>query len=330
MEESRREGQPVVSRETARRVFRIEAEAIAGLSNRLDARFDRAVEILFACKGRVVVTGMGKSGLIGRKISATLASTGTPSLFLHPAEALHGDLGMLVRDDAVLAISYGGENEEMVALLETLKRLGVKLVTLTGSTGSTLATASDVVLDISVKEEACSLNLAPTASTAATLAMGDALAIALLDRRGFGPDEFAALHPGGRLGKKLQRVENLMRTGDAVPRVDVTAKMPDVIYEMSRKGLGMTTVIEPGGRLAGILTDGDLRRLMLKLPDHTLEMNAAECMTRNPVTIAGRELASTALHLMEQKKITSVVVVNEGGQVAGVLHLHDLWTLQMF
>jgi len=330
VEESRREGQPVVSRETARRVFRIEAEAIAGLSNRLDARFDRAVEILFACKGRVVVTGMGKSGLIGRKISATLASTGTPSLFLHPAEALHGDLGMLVRDDAVLAISYGGENEEMVALLETLKRLGVKLVTLTGSTGSTLATASDVVLDISVKEEACSLNLAPTASTAATLAMGDALAIALLDRRGFGPDEFAALHPGGRLGKKLQRVENLMRTGDAVPRVDVTAKMPDVIYEMSRKGLGMTTVIEPGGRLAGILTDGDLRRLMLKLPDHTLEMNAAECMTRNPVTIAGRELASTALHLMEQKKITSVVVVNEGGQVAGVLHLHDLWTLQMF
>lgn len=319
-----------MSRETARRVFRIEAEAIAGLSNRLDARFDRAVEILFACKGRVVVTGMGKSGLIGRKISATLASTGTPSLFLHPAEALHGDLGMLVRDDAVLAISYGGENEEMVALLETLKRLGVKLVTLTGSTGSTLATASDVVLDISVKEEACSLNLAPTASTAATLAMGDALAIALLDRRGFGPDEFAALHPGGRLGKKLQRVENLMRTGDAVPRVDVTAKMPDVIYEMSRKGLGMTTVIEPGGRLAGILTDGDLRRLMLKLPDHTLEMNAAECMTRNPVTIAGRELASTALHLMEQKKITSVVVVNEGGQVAGVLHLHDLWTLQMF
>jgi len=319
-----------VSRDTARRVFRIEAEAIGGLLDRLDERFDRAVEILLGCKGRVVVTGMGKSGLIGRKISATLASTGTPSLFLHPAEALHGDLGMLVREDAVLAISYGGENEEMVALLETIKRLGVRLVTLTGNPGSTLAAASDVVLDISVKEEACSLNLAPTASTTAALAMGDALAVTLLERRGFGPDQFAALHPGGRLGKKLQRVENLMRTGDAIPRVDTAARMPDVIYEMSKKGLGMTTVVENGNRLAGILTDGDLRRMMLKQKDHTLEMSAGECMTRNPVTIAAQELASTALNLMEQKKITAVVVVDAARQVQGVLHIHDLWTLQMF
>ncbi len=319
-----------MSRDTARRVFRIEAEAIGGLLDRLDERFDRAVEILLGCKGRVVVTGMGKSGLIGRKISATLASTGTPSLFLHPAEALHGDLGMLVREDAVLAISYGGENEEMVALLETIKRLGVRLVTLTGNPGSTLAAASDVVLDISVKEEACSLNLAPTASTTAALAMGDALAVTLLERRGFGPDQFAALHPGGRLGKKLQRVENLMRTGDAIPRVDTAARMPDVIYEMSKKGLGMTTVVENGNRLAGILTDGDLRRMMLKQKDHTLEMSAGECMTRNPVTIAAQELASTALNLMEQKKITAVVVVDAARQVQGVLHIHDLWTLQMF
>ena len=233
-----------MSRETARRVLRIEAQAIEGMLARLDERFERAVELLFQCKGRVVVTGMGKSGLIGRKIAATFSSTGTPSLFLHPAEALHGDLGMLVREDVLLAISYSGETEEIIALLDTVKRLSIPLVTLAGNPRSTLAAASDVVLDISVKEEACTLNLAPTASTAASMAMGDALAIALLECRGFGPADFAILHPGGRLGKKLQRVESLMHSGDAVPRVHVNTKMPDVIYEMSQKGLGMTTVVE--------------------------------------------------------------------------------------
>ncbi len=319
-----------MSLETAKRVLRIEAEAIQSVLRRLDARFEQAVEVLFQCKGRVVVTGMGKSGLIGRKIAATFASTGTPSLFLHPAEALHGDLGMLVREDVLLAISYGGETEEIIALLETIKRLNVRLVTLTGNPRSTLAAASDVVLDISVEEEACSMNLAPTASTTASLAMGDALAIALLERRGFGPGDFAALHPGGRLGKRLMRVENLMHTGNDVPRVATATKMPDVIYEMSRKGLGMTTVVEDSDRLLGILTDGDLRRVMQQRKGETFELTAADCMTRNPVTIAPHELASMALDLMERRKITSVVVVDAERRVCGVVHLHDLWTLELF
>ncbi len=319
-----------MSLETAKRVLRIEAEAIKGLLSRLDARFEQAVELLFQCKGRVVVTGMGKSGLIGRKIAATFSSTGTPSLFLHPAEALHGDLGMLVREDVLLAISYGGETEEIIALLETTKRLNIRMVTLTGNPRSTLAAGSDVVLDVSVKEEACSLNLAPTASTAASMALGDALAMALLERRGFGVGDFAALHPGGRLGKKLQRVEALMHTGDDVPRVNVAAKMPDVIYEMSQKGLGMTTVVENSNRLAGIITDGDLRRLMQKRKGQTFELTAGECMTRDPVTIAPTELAGAALNLMEQRKITSVVVVDSEKRVQGVVHLHDLWTLELF
>ena len=319
-----------MSLDTARRVLRIEAEAIKGLLDRLDARFDRAVELLFQCKGRVVVTGLGKSGLIGRKIAATFSSTGTPSLFLHPAEALHGDLGMIVRDDVLLVISYSGETPEIISLLDTAKRLGIRLVTLTGSPRSTLARESEVVLDISVKEEACSLNLAPTASTTAALAMGDALAIALLERRGFGPDDFAALHPGGRLGKQLQRVENLMHSGDDLPHVTLSARMPDVIYEMSKKGLGMTTVVDEKEGLAGILTDGDLRRLMLKNKGATFDLAVADFMTRNPVTIGPHELASAALHLMEQRKITSVVVTDSDRRVLGVLHIHDLWTLELF
>ena len=319
-----------MSLETAKRVLRIEAEAIEGLLKRLDARFEKAVELLGQCKGRVVVTGMGKSGLIGRKIAATFSSTGTPSLFLHPAEALHGDLGVLVREDVLLSISYGGETEEIVALLDTLKRLSIPLVTLTGNPRSTLAAASEVVLDISVREEACSLNLAPTASTAASMAMGDALAMALLERRGFTAGDFAALHPGGRLGKKLQRVENMMHKGQDVPRVPIGAKMPDVIYEMSQKGLGMTVVVENSDRLAGIVTDGDLRRLMQKRKGETFELTAGDCMTRNPVTIAPDELASAALNLMERRKITSVVVVDRERRVCGVVHLHDLWTLELF
>ncbi len=319
-----------MSLETAKRVLRIEAEAIEGLVARLDARFEQAVELLLKCPGRVVVTGMGKSGLIGRKMAATFASTGTPSLFLHPAEALHGDLGMLVREDVLLAISYGGETEEILALLETAKRLRVPLVTLTANARSTLAAASEIVLDIGVKEEACSLNLAPTASTAASMAMGDALAIALLERRGFSAGDFAVLHPGGRLGKKLLRVENLMHAGDALPRVDASTRMPDVIYEMSAKGLGMTTVVADGNRLAGVITDGDLRRLMQKREGEALQLTAGECMTHNPATIAPQELASLALNLMEQRKITSVVVVDREQRVLGVVHLHDLWTLELF
>ncbi|HKV28911.1 MAG TPA: KpsF/GutQ family sugar-phosphate isomerase [Candidatus Acidoferrales bacterium] len=320
----------------ARRVLRIEAEAIAGLIERLDERFERAVEIIFECRGRVIVTGMGKSGLIGRKISATLASTGTPSVFLHSAEALHGDLGMLMRDDVVLAVSTSGETEELLALLETIKRLGIRLMTLTGNSRSTMAMASDVALDIAVKEEACSLNLAPTASTTAALAMGDALAIALLDRRGFREEDFAALHPAGKLGTKLRRVDSVMHSGDALPRVGPRTPIPEVIYEISRKKLGMVVVTDDAakpataGRLLGIVTDGDLRRLMERRKKEALDLTAADSMTKNPVTLARTELAASALRLMEQRKITSVVVVDAECRVEGVVHLHDLWTLQLF
>ena len=318
-----------MSLETARRVLKIEAQAIQDVLARLDANFERAVDVLFACKGRVVVSGMGKSGLIGRKISATLSSTGTPSFFLHPAEALHGDLGMLARGDALVAVSYGGETQEIIQLLEALKRLEMPLVTLTGCRQSTLGQASDVVLDVSVKEEACSLNLAPTASTTVAMAVGDALAISLLERRDFRHDDFAALHPAGRLGKKLLRVEHLMHSGAAMPRVAPNAAMPDVFHQMSAKGLGMTTVLEEDGRLAGILTDGDLRRLMEKHRGAVLEMRAADGMTKSPQTIGPHVLASEALNLMEKKKITSVVVVDDARRVLGVLHLHDLWTLEL-
>jgi arabinose-5-phosphate isomerase len=315
---------------TAKRVLRIESEAIAGLMARLDERFEKAVELLYACKGRVVVTGLGKSGLIGRKIASTFASIGTPSLFLHASEALHGDLGMLTGDDVLLAISSSGETEELIELVESVKRLGIHLITLTANPGSTLGSASNIVLDIAVKEEACSLNLAPTASTAAAMAMGDALAISLLERRGFKEEDFAALHPGGRLGKKLRRVESLMHAGEAAPRVLPTTKMPDVIYEMSRKGLGLAAVTEADGKLLGIITDGDLRRVMQKRSENVLDLTAADCMTKNPVTLPRSELAASALRVMEQKKITSVLIVDAGGQLEGVLHVHDLWTLQLF
>lgn len=317
-------------------MLRIEADAIAELIGRLDEQFERAVEMILACNGRVVVTGLGKSGLIGRKISATLASTGTPSVFLHAAEALHGDLGILMREDVALAISQSGETEELLALLEPIKRLGIRLVTMTGSARSTLAAASDVTLNISVKEEACSLNLAPTASTTAALAMGDALAVALLDRRGFREEDFAALHPKGSLGSKLRRVESVMHMGEAIPRVGPRATIAEVTYEISRKKLGMTTVTDErgnpatAGRLLGIVTDGDLRRLMEKRKKEALDLTAAEAMTKNPVTLERTELAASALRLMEEKKITSVVVVDAEKHVEGVVHLHDLWTLQLF
>lgn len=314
----------------AQRVLRIEADAIAGLIERLDANFEKAVDLLHDCKGRVVVTGLGKSGLIGRKVAATLASTGTPSFFLHAADALHGDLGVMAPGDVLLAISSSGETEEMIELIEPARRLGAQIVAMTSNPRSTLAAASDIVLDIAVKEEACSLNLAPTASTAAALAMGDALAIAVHDRRGFKEEDFAALHPAGRLGKKLRRLESLMHTGDDLPRVLLDTKMPDVIYEMSRKGLGLTAVTQKDGKLLGIITDGDLRRVMQRRKENVLDLTASDCMTKNPKTMPRTELAASALRLMEEKKITSVLVVDPAGRLEGVVHLHDLWTLQLF
>jgi arabinose-5-phosphate isomerase len=318
-----------MSLDTARRVLKIEAQAIQDVLSRLDSTFEKAVDLLFACKGRVVLAGMGKSGLVARKISATFSSTGTPSFFLHPAEALHGDLGMLARGDTLIAVSYGGETEEIIRLLEALKRLEIPLITLTGKLKSTLAESSDIALDVSVKEEACSLNLAPTASTTVAMAVGDALAVSLLERRDFRHDDFAALHPAGRLGKKLLRVEHLMHAADALPRVSLETKMPDVFHEMSAKKLGMTTVLQPDGRLAGIITDGDLRRLMEKQGGATLALQAGEAMTRNPQTIGPHVLASEALNAMEKKKITSIVVVDDTQKVVGVVHLHDLWTLEL-
>jgi arabinose-5-phosphate isomerase len=319
-----------MSLDTARRVLEIEAKTLSELVDRLDQSFVRAVEILYACRGRVVVTGMGKSGLIGQKISATLSSTGTPSFFLHPSEALHGDLGRLVRQDVLVALSYSGETVELLRLLETVKRLAIPLISLTGNLISTLAQASDAVIDVGIRQEACPLGLAPTASTTAMLAMGDALAMALLEKRGFDEADYAALHPGGDLGVKLRRVESVMHTGDQIPRVGLQTPMPDVIYEMSKKGLGHTAVIGESDRLLGIISDGDLRRLFQREGNRALDLEAADAMTRNPVTIGRQELATKALNFMEARKITSLLVVDAQGRLEGVVHIHDLWTTQMF
>jgi len=318
-------------------VVRIEAEALRALADRIAGpmavAFQRAVDLMFSCAGRVVVTGMGKSGLIARKIAATLSSTGTPALYLHPVDALHGDLGMVVRGDVVLALSASGETEEIVALLATIKRLRVPLVAMTGDDArsariSTLAAAADVALDCSIAEEACSLGLAPTASTTTMLALGDALAVTLSEKRGFKEEDFANLHPGGKLGKRLARVETLMHTGDALPCVGPLTKMPDVIYEMSRKKLGVAAVVE-SEKLVGIISDGDLRRLLEKRGKDVLDLTAAEAMTKNPRTIAAGEFAATALALMEEKKITSLMVVAAGGKLEGIVHLHDLWSTEL-
>jgi len=323
-------------------VVRIEAEALRALADRIAGpmaqAFERAVELLHGCRGRVVVTGMGKSGIVARKIAATLSSTGTPALYLHPAEALHGDLGILVAGDVVLALSASGETEEILVLLATMKRLGIALISMTGDAlyasatsptpKSTLAQAADVALDCSIAQEACSLGLAPTASTTTMLALGDALAVTLAEKRGFKEEDFAHLHPGGKLGKKLARVSSLMHSGDAVPRVTPQTKMSDVIYEMSRKGLGVTTVVD-NGKLAGIISDGDLRRLLEKCGKDVLDLTAGECMTRSPRTVAPDAFAATALGIMEQKKITSLVVVDGDGRLEGIVHLHDLWGTEM-
>ena len=338
-------------------MVRIEAEALRDLADRIAGpmaqAFDRAVDLMYAGRGRVVVTGMGKSGIIARKVAATLNSTGTPALYMHPVEAVHGDLGMVMAGDVVLALSASGETEEILRLLATIKRLQVALISVTcdeififagdgarakkggplnynssKDKASTLAAAADVALDCSVAKEACSLGLAPTASTTTMLALGDALAVALAEKRGFKEEDFASLHPGGKLGKRLARVEVLMHTGDAVPRVTPKTKMSDVIYEMSRKKLGVTTVVE-GEKLVGIISDGDLRRLLEKRGKDVLDFNAGECMTKNPSTIAPTQFAATALALMEEKKITSLVVVDGDMKLQGIVHLHDLWGTEM-
>jgi arabinose-5-phosphate isomerase len=308
----------------ARKVLETEAAAILGLIDRLDGDFDRAVQLLFECTGRVIVTGMGKSGIICRKIAATLASTGTPAFFLHPAEAVHGDLGVIQAGDTVLALSYSGETEELLRVIETVKRLGAKLIAITGSRSSTLGQASDVVLDCHVSAEACPLNLVPTASTTAQLALGDALAMSLLVRKGFREEDFANLHPGGKLGKRLMRVEHLMTGGKLIPLVQTDTPMRDVIYEISKKGLGMTCVVGGDGRLVGVITDGDLRRHMSGARD-VLSRVAGDLMTTRPVTIHGGLLAVEAMRILEEKKITSLVVVDDRRAVEGVLHLHSLW-----
>ena len=312
----------------ARKVLQTEAAAILSLVDRLDDRFEQAVRLLLDCRGRVIVTGMGKSGIICRKIAATLASTGTPAHFLHPAEAVHGDLGVVRSDDVVLALSYSGETDELLRLLETIKRLGARLITITGVRGSTLAKAADVALDGHVSEEACPMNLVPTASTTAALALGDALAMTLLVAKGFRQEDFAHLHPGGKIGKRLMRAEQLMHTGGDTPIVRAADPMREVIYEISRKKLGMSCVVDERGQLVGIITDGDLRRHMITAPD-LLDRQAADVMTRHPMTIARDTLAAEALHILEQRKITSVVVVDEDHQVLGVVHLHDLWGTEL-
>lgn len=312
----------------ARQVLDTEARAILGLIPQLTSDFPRAVALLHACTGRVIVTGMGKSGIISHKIAATLSSTGTSAFFLHPAEAIHGDLGAVRAEDVVLALSHSGETEELVRLVEAIRRIGATLIALTGDPQSTLGQAADITLNCHVAAEACPLNLAPTASTTAALALGDALALALSRRKGFRAEEFANLHPGGRLGKKLMRVETLMHTGAAIPRVAPDTRMPDVIHEMSDKRLGMTCVVDAAGRLLGIVTDGDLRRHMTP-GSALLDQRARDVMTAQPVTISRGMLAVEAIRLMEQRKITAIVVVDPARSVEGVVHLHDLWRTQM-
>ena len=327
--------QPAQSAIEPAQLVRIEAEALLALARRLEGpmarAFARAVDLIVACgetRGRVVVTGMGKSGIIAQKIAATLSSTGSPALFLHPAEAHHGDLGMIARGDVVIALSASGETEEILRLLEILKRIGDGLISFSCNLRSTLAQASDVALDCSVAQEACALGLAPTASTTAMLALGDALAIAVSARKGFRAEDFANLHPGGKLGKRLMRVEQLMHAGTALPQVSPATPMPDVIYEMSRKGLGMTTVVEEG-KLVGLLSDGDLRRLLERDGGAALARKAADAMNRNPLTIGPHEFAVEALRQMEERKITSLVVVDSAHHALGVVHLHDLWGTEL-
>jgi arabinose-5-phosphate isomerase len=316
-------------RSTGRRVLEIESHAINDLVGRLDDNFDRAVLLLLECRGRVIVTGMGKSGIIAQKIAATLSSTGCPAYFLHPTEAVHGDLGMIVSGDLLLALSNSGETAELIRLLELVRRLGAQVVALSGDPESTLARFADAHLDVGVDQEACGMDLVPTASTTAALAMGDALAVATYEQRGFSVTDFARFHPGGRLGRKLQQVEDLMHHGDDVPSVPESARIKTAVEEMDRKKLGMTCVVDGDGRLRGILTDGDLRRRMLRV-GRPMDGTVGEAMTENPGTIGATAVASQALKLMEDRKITSLPVVDRDGKLHGVIQIHDLWRTELF
>jgi arabinose-5-phosphate isomerase len=311
----------------ARKVLETEAAAIQALVDRLDGSFEEAVKLLTTCRGRVILTGIGKSGIICQKIAATFSSTGTPAHFLHPAEAVHGDLGIIQGDDVVVAISHSGETE-VVRIVDTIKRLGARLIAITGDCNSTLAQTADVVIHNRVSDEACPLNLAPTASTIAALALGDALAMTLLVAKGFKTEDFASLHPGGKLGKKLMRVEQLMHAGDQTPTVRLDTPMRKVADEMTSKGLGMSCVVDESNHLLGIVTDGDVRRHMLN-GTNIESRRASDVMTRRPITISRQTLATEALHILEQRKITSIVVVDAANVVQGVVHLHDLWRTQM-
>lgn len=312
------------SLDQAKRVLRIEAQAILNLIEKVGNEFEEAIRILLECKGKVIVTGMGKSGQICRKIAATLASTGTPAFFLHPAEAIHGDLGMIAKTDVVIGISYSGETDELLQILPSIKRLGVSVIALTGNTKSSLAKASDIVLDLSVREEACPMGLAPTASTTATLALGDALAVTLLEKRGFQKEDFALLHPGGTLGRKLLiKVRDVMKKGDEIPMIKMGSTMKEALVEITFKQLGVTGVIDEEGRLKGIITDGDLRR-HLKKEVNLLNQKVEEVMTQNPRTIGQEELASKAVHIMEKHAITSLFIINESFYPIGIIHIHDL------
>ncbi len=309
----------------AKRVLKIEAEAINALIEKLGSNFEKAVEIIYESSGRVVVTGMGKSGLVGKKIAATLASTGTPAFFLHPAEAGHGDLGMVTSNDVIITISNSGETEEIVELIPFLKRFNLRLISVTGNPESTLSKAADVTLDVSVKEEACTLGIIPTASTTATMAMGDALAVALLMKRGLKEEDFAFFHPGGSIGKKLLiKVKDLMHTGDAIPKVFLETPMPKTVMEMSSKRLGHTLVLDTNGKVVGVVTDGDLRRGIEKWGGKLFEMTAGEVMTKSPRTVSEEELAAKALSIMESYSITALVVPDKNGRVVGIIHLHDI------
>jgi arabinose-5-phosphate isomerase len=314
--------------ERAKKVLRIESESIAALIDRIDERFVQAVKMVLNCEGRVVVTGMGKSGLIGKKIAATLASTGTPALFLHPAEGIHGDLGMVMRGDTVIALSNSGETDELSRMLPSLKRLGIGIIALTGNPESTLARNSDIVIDVGVKEEACPLGLAPTASTTATLAMGDALAVVLLDQRGFKEEDFACFHPGGALGRKLLlRVGDLMHTDEAIPMVSEGTLIKDAIYEISSKKMGVTAVVNASGKLVGVISDGDLRRWMEKTEktgENLLIKEAKDIMTKNPKVANKNSLAAEAVAIMEKNSITCLIVADANAVPEGVIHLHDL------
>ena len=316
--------------QTGKNVLEIESEAVKKLASRLDDHFAKAIELLSQASSRVIIMGMGKSGIIGRKIASTLSSCGTPALFIHPAEAGHGDLGMIVKEDILIVISYSGDTREIVDLLDFVKRIGVKLISITGNTKSKLAEYSDIVLDAWVEKEAGPSGMIPTASSTAALALGDALAIALMRTKGFSEQDFAFVHPKGQAGKKFLKIKTLMHKGGQIPSVGPQTPMNDVLEEMSGKKLGMTCVLDPNKRLLGIITDGDLRRMLQKFGNTFHEKSAKDCMTAHPVTIDKEDLATKALNLMEERKITSLIVTNSEGGVEGLIHLHDLWRTEMF